>query len=135
MTIRRRFEVHRLTIAGLSAGQEYGSLLIVARSAIPTLQDGVLVYGARSHLLYDLHLTEKQRMRIRFISYTTGHRPDILDTQAFAIGPNPLTETQTGIDWTHILGGKVGDRYLLLVERSRTAISPATAERYFSMDD
>src|SRR2546425_11497464 len=100
MTIRRRFEVHRLTMSGLSAEQEYGSFLIAARSAIPTLPAGVFVYGARSHLLYDLHLAERQRIRIRFISYTTGHRPDILDTQVFSIEPNPLAETQTGIDWT-----------------------------------
>jgi hypothetical protein len=65
-----------------------------------------------------------------FLSFTTGYRPDILDTQEFAIQPNPLSEHQTGVEWTHVLAGPVGAQFLLLIERSQVGIWPTTIEAY-----
>src|SRR3989339_1130519 len=70
------------------------------------------------------------RLRLRFFSYTTGHRPDILDTERFNLTPNPLGPNQTGVEWTHALGGLVNNRYLLLIEKVQTGIHPGTIEKY-----
>lgn len=83
----------------------------------------------KSHGLKEARLINN-RLRLRFFSFTTGHRPDILDTEDFNFTPNPLAPTQTGVEWTHVLGRLVNDRYLLLIERVQTGIHPGTIERY-----
>src|SRR6266567_2270214 len=130
MVIRRKVEIHRLIISGLPQDEEYGALLRRIRQRVSRLQDLVLAYGSRSHLLYSAATTTRGRMRMRFISYTTGFRPDIFDTQSFSLGQNPLGANQTGVDWTQVIGGDVRNRYLLAVERGRNLTAPGTIERY-----
>jgi hypothetical protein len=71
-----------------------------------------------------------KRLRLRFLSFTTGYRPDILDTEAYSLGPNPLADSQTGVEWTHVLGGRVNGRYLLLCEKVQAGIWPSSIEQY-----
>jgi len=128
-TKRRWIEVHRLTISGLKKGTGYGSFLRHTYHDIESLSDAVWDHGGKSHALYKVRLTDK-RLRLRFLSYTTGYRPDILDTEGYSIEPNPLAETQTGVEWTHVLGGKVNRRYLLLCEKVQSGVWPATVGHY-----
>lgn len=128
-TKRRWVEIHRLTISGLEKGTGYGSFLRNTRRDIKSLSDAVWDIGEKSHALYKVRLIDR-RLRLRFLSYTTGYRPDILDTDGYSIAPNPLAETQTGVEWTHVLGGKVHGRYLLLCEKVQSGIWPTTIEQY-----
>ena len=70
------------------------------------------------------------KFRLRFMSYTTGFRPDVLDVNDMEVAPNPLEKTETGVEWTHCLGGRKGARYLLLIEKLQGGIFPSTVERY-----
>lgn len=125
---RRKVEVHRLTISGDIGSQTYGQLIRASREAL-TLDEAVREVGARSHALHDATIVGG-RLRLTFLSFTTGFRPDILDMADYSLGPNPLTDTQTGVEWTHCFGGKKKDRFLLLVERARAGISPRQIESY-----
>lgn len=125
----RSIEVHRLTLSGLSQGTAYGSFLRAVYRATESLSDRVYESGTKSHALNSLSLNNS-RLRMRFLSFTTGFRPDILDTDEFVLHPNPLLPTQTGVTWTHVLGGRVGGRYVLLVEKVQSGIAPGILEGY-----
>lgn len=130
MALKRRWvEVHRLTISGLEQGTGYGSFVRNTRSEIETLADAVRDQGGKSHALYEAKVINS-RLRLRFLSFTTGYRPDILDTEAYSVEPNPLDDTQTGVEWTHALGGRVNGRYLLLCEKVQSGIWPSGIEHY-----
>lgn len=126
----RRVDVHRLTISGLPEGIGYGDVLKDARETFDSLGDAVL--KGSGHRSYAVHTVQVQDgvFRVLFLSYRTGYRPDILDTSDFTITPNPLPETQTGVDWTHAVGGWKGDRYVLLVERVGMGVYESVVERY-----
>lgn len=128
-TKQRKIEVHRLTISGLPEGTAYGSFLRNLRARTRSVADLVLKDGEKSHVLNDV-AQRNHRLRMRFLSYTKGHRPDVLDTEQFALQPNPLTPSQTNVDWTHVLGGLKGERYVLLIERNFSGIWPSAVERY-----
>ncbi len=127
-TKQRKIEVHRLTISGLPDGTGYGPVLRGLRGtrAVGTM---VMKSGEKSHALNDTALLN-HRLRLRFLSFTKGHRPDILDTTQFAVQENPLTPSQTNIEWTHALGALKGGRYVLLIERNFNGIWPTTLEAY-----
>jgi hypothetical protein len=48
------------------------------------------------------------------------------------LSPTPLEETQTGVEWTHCLVGRVRDIYALLVEKHNRGIYPHTIENYLN---
>lgn len=98
---RRKFEIHKLTISGLADGMDYRSVICDSRSKIEKLKNTVWEHGGKSHALEQVHRTQ-QRLQMRFLSFRTGYRPDILDTENYEIEPNPLKETQTGVDYTAI---------------------------------
>lgn len=130
MALKRRWiEVHRLTISGLDDGTAYGSLLRNTRNKIEKLENTVRDQGGKSHALYEAKVI-KSRLRMRFLSYTTGYRPDILNTDGYAIEPNPLADSQTGVEWTHVLGARANGRYLLLCEKVQSGIWPSSIESY-----
>jgi hypothetical protein len=128
-TRRRKIEVHRLTISALPDNQTYGAFLRRIRHDANSLSDLVMSAGEKSHALEGASL-RNNRLRLRFLSFTTGHRPDILDTEDFSLVPNPLDPAQTGVEWTHVLGSQRGNRYLMLVEKVQGGIYPGTIERY-----
>ncbi len=130
MAVRqRRVEVHQMTISGLQTEQTYGQFLRDIRDFVPSLEEAVMEHGEKSHALYEASVSGG-RLRLSFISFTTGYRPDILDMERYELEANPLTENQTGVAWTHCLGGSKGNRYLLLVEKVREGIWPGTIEEY-----
>ncbi len=128
-TKRRKIEVHRLTVSGLPANVGYGPFLVGMRRQRASLKTAVWEHGEKSHALFSARIADR-RAFLLFMSYTTGHRPDILDTDAFSVQPNPLAPAQTGVEWTHVLGGRVDGRYLLLVEKVQAGIWPGTIEGY-----
>lgn len=129
-TKQRKIEVHRLTISGLPEGTAYGPFLLNLRGRKRPVAEMVMKAGEKSHALNDASL-RNHRLRLRFLSYTKGHRPDVLDTSEFSVQPNPLTPAQTSVEWTHALGGLKNGRYILLVERNFSGLWPSTLERYF----
>jgi hypothetical protein len=86
--------------------------------------------GEKSHALNEATLLNN-RLRLRFLSYTKGHRPDVLDTAQFSLQPNPLLPEQTNVEWTHVLGGLKNGRFVLLIERNFNGLWPTTLEHYF----
>ena len=134
-TKQRKIEVFRLTISGLPEGTTYGPFLRNLRGRKRPVSEMVMKAREKSHALNEASL-RNHRLRLRFFSFTKGHRPDVLDTSAFLVQPNPLKPAQTNIEWTHVVGGLKKDRYLLLIERNFNGIWPTTIERYFqSMAD
>lgn len=128
-TKQRKIEVYRLTISGLPDGTPYGSFLRNLRGRRRPVAKMVMKAGEKSHALNEATL-RNHRLRLRFLSYTKGHRPDVLDTDQFSLQPNPLTPAQTNVEWTHALGGLKNDHYILLIERNFEGIWPSTVERY-----
>jgi hypothetical protein len=128
-TKRRKIEVHKMKISGLDEGQSYGTLIRDVRRRINLLRDAIMQHASKSHALYEVSI-HNRRLHLRFLSFATGYRPDVLDTQDFDVEENPLEDHQTGVEWTHVLGGRVGARYLLLVEKFQVGIWPTTVERY-----
>jgi hypothetical protein len=127
-TKRRKIEVHRLTISGLPEGTPYGRFLRSLRGARPAAEM-VMKSGDKSHVLNEVEIRNR-RSRLRFFSFTKGHRPDVLDTVQFSLQPNPLRPSQTGVEWTHVLGGRKGEHYLLVIERNFYGIWPFAIEKY-----
>lgn len=128
-TKQRKIEVHRLTISGLPHGTPYGPFLRNLRGRTRPVAEMVMKAGEKSHALNEAAL-RNHRLRLRFLSYTKGHRPDVLDTNEFALHPNPLAPTETNVEWTHVLGALKDDRFLLLVEKNVSGIWPTTLGRY-----
>lgn len=128
-TKQRKIEVHRLTISGLPEGTAYGTFLCNLRGRRRPVAAMVMKAGEKSHALNEAAV-RNHRLRLRFLSYTKGHRPDVLDTNEFALHPNPLADSETNVEWTHVLGALKGGRYLLLVEKNVAGLWPTTLERY-----
>jgi hypothetical protein len=121
---RRKFEIHRLTISGMVDGTDYRTVIRDSRRKIRSLGEAVWEHGGKTHALEQIHLAN-ERLRLRFLSYKTGYRPDILDTTDFSIEPNPLSENQTGVDYTHIVLTLADDaRWLLAIEKIQGGIFP-----------
>ena len=128
-TKHRKIEVHRLTISGLPHGTAYGSFLRDLRGPTRPVAQMVMKAGDKWHVMNEATL-RNHRLRLRFLSYTKGHRPDVLDTNQFSLQPNPLTPAQTNVEWTHAVGALKQGRYILLIERNFNGIWPSTLERY-----
>lgn len=128
-TLSRSIEVHRLTISGIPERTHYGPFLRSVFDESGNLSDRVYDFGSKSHALHSLRIVNG-RFRLRFLSFTSGFRPDILDTDQFVIQPNPLGPSQTGVEWTHVLGGRLANRYVLFVEKVRSGIAPRAIEAY-----
>lgn len=126
---KKKVEVHRLTMSGVPGGMTYGQLLRQARNAFDDLEDLVLEMRDKSHALFEVKIVGG-RLRLLFMSFRTGYRPDILDVADYSLAPTPLGETETAVEWTHCLGGRVSGRYLLLVEKGQGGIWPKTLEDY-----
>lgn len=126
---KRKVEVYRLTISGLDTGTAYGAFLRDLWKVRRSKAELVMKHGEKNHALTDLNL-RNHRLYMRFMSFTKGHRPDVLDTNRFSLSPNPLSPTQTGVEYTHVLGGLSSSRYIILVERNQSGIWPTTIERY-----
>ncbi len=126
----RKFEVHRLTISGTLNGVNYGNFLVSTRKKAGKFQDKlILPHSRKSHALYSAKLLN-HRLRLKFLSFTTGFRPDIVDTKNYSISSNPLKPTQTGVEWTHVLGRKIKENYFILIESFQAGINANTIEDY-----
>lgn len=128
-TVERKIEVHRMTISGLPDGTSYTAFVRDLRGKAGEPAAAVMKSSTKSHALYDVSV-HNHRLRMRFMSYTKGHRPDVLDTNRFTLHENPLRPSETGVEWTHVMGGLRGTRYLLLIERNTSGIWPSTVENY-----
>lgn len=125
---QRRVEAHRLTISGLSRGTSYVELLeqCFDKATMDDLQyDG----ATKQHFLHEV-VASGQGLFLRFISYRSGHRPDIVNTSDLTLRTTPLKRTETGVEWTNCWLGKKHGRHYLIVERNSTGIWPTTIEEY-----
>lgn len=128
-TRRRKFEQHRLTVSGLLEGTQYTFLVRRARRSFSELGDLVWEKGAKSHALYEATVV-KGHLRMLFMSFRTGFRPDVLDVANFAVAPNPLADTQTGVEWTHVVGKHTTGGFMIVVEKGQGGIWPGRLEEY-----
>jgi hypothetical protein len=129
-TRSRKVEVYCLTISGLEDGTNYGIFLrdIWEKAGSPAAT--VMRRGEKWHCLHNV-IYANRRLKLRFLSFKRGHRPDVIDTDKFSLQPNPLMPSQTGVEWTHAIGGKIGGRFLLAIERNFNGIWASTMEFYF----
>jgi len=126
---RRKIEVYRLIISGLKEDVEYLPLLRRARNAIKDEHKAVQTIGGKSHALHEVKLTQ-QVLWLRFYSYSDGDRPDVINTKSLNIKPNPLSDNETQVYWTHALVSDRDDRVIMLIERVQTGIWPGRIEDY-----
>ncbi|WP_435019136.1 hypothetical protein TA3x_001128 [Tundrisphaera sp. TA3] len=129
MPINRKVEVHKLTISGLPVGTSYGELLANLRAGVVSPDLIAFKLGERERLLYSAEYLNS-RLRMRFASYKPGFKPDVIDINALEVAPNPIGPDQTPIDWTHVLGGSKGSRYVLLIESHQGSIRPRQIHEY-----
>lgn len=54
----------------------------------------------------------------------------MLDTDDMSISENPLTASEALLHWTHALGTRLDDRYVVLLERVQAGIWPSKVEHY-----
>lgn len=130
--IRRKIEVHRLTISGLEDDADYVEFLVSLRSQLTSAEGATQRGQSKSHLLWDCRRMGSGRVQMQFLSFARGFRPDILDTKDFEISETPLAENQTGVEWTHCIGGRVGDRFILIIEKHQGGIYPRSIEHYLN---
>lgn len=128
-TRNRKIEIYRLKISGLPEGTTYGKFINDIKKTANSVSATIMKQGEKWHGIKDL-LIRNRRMKLQFLSYKRGHRPDILDTDNYELEPNPLMPTQTGVEYTHVLGNYVNGRYLLVIERNHSGIWPSAIENY-----
>jgi hypothetical protein len=126
---RRKIEVYRLVISGLKEKSDYLQLVRRARNSIEDEHGVVQTIGEKSHVLHEVRLT-RQALWLRFYSYSGGERPDVIDTESLNIKPNPLSDNETQVYWTHALVAKRPRRVVMLIERVQTGIWPSRIEDY-----
>lgn len=126
---RRKLEVYRLTISGLKANVDYLQLLRKARSNIKSEQAAVHTTGDKSHALHEAKILNES-LWLRFFSYSSGDRPDIINTTSLDIKPTPLETNETQLYWTHALVSPLTKRMVMLVERVQMGIWPSRIEGY-----
>ncbi len=128
-TKERTIEIHRLTISGLPQGLSYGVFLENIGKRFPAFVDREWKGSGKSHAMKAISF-KNGFLWMQYYSYIQGYRPDVIDTQSHNISPSPYSQTQAGVEYTHVLGATVGKRYLLLVEKVQAGIWPETLEGY-----
>ena len=126
---RRKLEVYRLIISGLKADVDYLQFLRRARNTIKDESNAVQTSGDKSHALHTMKVT-KGSLWLRFYSYSLGDRPDVINTTSLDIKPNPLSDNETQVYWTHVLVSPLKKRVVMLIERIQTGIWPSRIEGY-----
>lgn len=126
---RRKIEVYRLTLSGLKDGTDYTKFLGQVREQFEDRSEAVYQVGSKCHCLENIHVS-RGRARFRFLSFSEGDRPEVIDTSDLSIKPNPLAEDETFLTWTHMLGSELGGRYVLVIERVQAGIWPSRIEEY-----
>ncbi|MDP9175473.1 MAG: hypothetical protein M3O30_16650 [Planctomycetota bacterium] len=132
--MNRRFEIHSLTISGIVDGSDYRNVILDSRAQIKLLEEAIWKHGGKSHALEEYELTKDKSpsLRLKFISFKTGRRPDVLDTSKFVIQPNPLRRNQTGVDYTHAILVQAGDKWLMVIEKNGDGIFPGSIGLYLN---
>ena len=87
---KRKIEVHRLTISGLDDDASYVEFVSNLRRQFESHEDATQKGRTKSHVLWDCEGQRGGRLRMRFVSFSKGFRPDILDTDEYEITPTPL---------------------------------------------
>lgn len=128
-SVRRKIALYRMNVSGLGDDETYESVLLRAFQDSGRLSNRIRTYGERSHALETLELNNL-RLRMRFISFKVGERPDILDTDNFSLTQNPLQPSQTAVVWTHAFGGFRGNKFYLLLEEHLGSTRAGQLERY-----
>lgn len=126
---RRKLELYRLTISGMSDGADYQKFLIALWSNLETRDKRVFSPGGKRHALDQLR-TVKGNLWFQFFSFAEGERPEVLDTEDMSISENPLTESEALLHWTHAMGKRLDDRYVMLCERVQAGTWPSKMEHY-----
>ena len=126
---RRKLEVYRLIISGLKEDVDYLQFLRRARASIKDELKAVQTIGDKSHVLHEAKVT-KGSLWMRFYSYSEGERPDVINTKSLNIKPNPLSDNETQVYWTHALVSPLKKRVVMLIERVQAGIWPSRLEDY-----
>lgn len=126
---RRKLELHRLTISGLSEGVDYQKFLISLWANLENRENRIFTPGGKGHAL-DQAREVQGHLWLQFFSFAEGERPEVLDTNDMSISENPLTDSEALLHWTHAMGAKLSDRYVVLLERVQAGIWPSKLEHY-----
>jgi hypothetical protein len=122
---KRKFEFYKLTISGLVDETDYRELIYDAwrskSNDLPALQ---WQHGDKTHALRAAAIDRERRLRLRFCSFKTGYRPDVIDVEDGHIEPNPMSDTQTGVDYTHVLLDSIRDKWIAMLEKTQPGLHP-----------
>ncbi|MDR1140306.1 MAG: hypothetical protein LBL62_01345 [Planctomycetaceae bacterium] len=119
-TKKRTIEFYVLTISGLPKETDYWNLLEQVVS-ITVAKQRERSAGDKADILYSAR-KQKNRIEMRFGTYSAGTRPDVIDTETLKIEKSPLLPTQTSIQYTHLLGVKNSERYYILLEKVQNGV-------------
>lgn len=135
-TAEIKVDIFRLTISGLQSNSDYCDLIMAAATDLRSDTKAVTItVNRKTHALSDFRKSESYQncIGLRFLSYKSGHRPDILNTQDFSLQSSPLAPDQANVEWTHALVGTDPSRpgkFLLLLENNFHGIHSGTLEYY-----
>lgn len=129
----RKFELYKLTISGLVDKTDYSLLIYdVWRGTAKDLKSLYWEHGGKTHGLRAVERGNDGGLKLRFFSFRTGDRPDIIDVNDGTIGPNPMTESQTGVDYTHALLRLLKGEWLLVLEKTQPGLYPSALSLYIN---
>ena len=130
--ITRTMELHHFTISGIGKKQNY--CVFLQKLLSEAVADGVpvLKLGGKSHVLSEVVEARdgEEYSYMRFYSYKTGSRPDIITITSQHIEESPLSVDQTFIEWTHALIISVQHVWYLGIEKNSQGIFPKSIEKY-----
>lgn len=126
---RRKLELYKLTISGMRDDVDYQEFLFSLWANLGNRQGRIFTPGGKGHSLDQLREIQGH-LWFQFFSFSEGERPEVLDTEDMSISENPLTDSEALLHWTHALGKRLLDRYVILLERVQTGIWPTKVEHY-----
>jgi hypothetical protein len=107
-----------MEIRGLPEHVEWMSEIVQCFKANPR---SPISYGAKEHMLHQAEIKDK-RLRLIFISYALGDRPDVINTSNMQVEPSPLKKSQAIVTYTHAIAYQGSEEPRVLLEIVNTGI-------------
>lgn len=128
ITVQRTFKLFRLDVDNVPSDISLVSALEVyaGRCMSETLP---LSWRSRYHLVHDVKKRGALLLMV-FASYAIGDHPDVINTTNMAIQPNPLSDDQEMITYSHAVVWQGTSGYLLLLDTIRGGFSKGGMDKF-----
>jgi len=126
---QRRVEVYQLIVSPVDDVATYSTLIHQSFDKVADKAELQHQIGTKTHALFELGRSG-DGLTIRFVSFSHGSRPDVIDTTSLAIKPSPLASHQTPVNYTHVVTGCLRGEYILVLEKAQNGISALSIGTY-----